>query len=147
MRWSRRSERSRRPPPLRRVRTAASSNAARRRSSTPRPATTIHHGEHGGHEAKTCRPRAASSLLADLLLCCLDFPVDLDLVDRVAVAAERAVPGGNRRVVAGQLEEDFAVVILDDRVGRQLFGRAPQIGFREIELVGLVVRPAWTIEV
>ena len=58
-------------------------------------------------------------------------------IDRIAVAGERARPRGNRLVVASQLEQHLAVVILDDRVGPELIGGALEVVVGEIELVSL----------
>ena len=71
-----------------------------------------------------------------------DLLVDVGAIDRIAVAGQRAVERRDGVVVATELEEHVAVVILDDRVGGQLIGGALQIAFGEIELVGLEVRPA-----
>src|SRR6266478_1939977 len=99
--------------------TAASSAAGRRRSSRAR--------------AQRERKGRARSLLRELLSRGADFLFDLALVDRVAVAGERARERGDRVVEASELEQDVAVVILDDRVGAQLVRGALQTLFGEIE--------------
>ncbi len=75
----------------------------------------------------------AEESLLQVLLRRLDLLVDLAAVDVGAVALERARPRGNRVAVAPQLEEHLAVVLLDDRVGSQLVGRAVQVVLGEID--------------
>src|SRR5947209_17014097 len=118
-RWPDRARRSRRSR-ARRNRPAASP-AARRRQPTRR------------------RPRRAQALsfLAELLFRRANLPVDGAAIDGVAVAVEGAGPRGDRLVVARALEQQVAVVILDDRIGRELIRRALQVLLGEIQLVRL----------
>jgi len=77
----------------------------------------------------------------------LDFLVELVAIDRIAVACERAGPRGNRLIVAAHPGEHVAVVILDDRVGEELIGRAFQILLRQIQFAALEVRSAEAVEI
>jgi len=66
---------------------------------------------------------------------------------RIAVAGERACERGDRFVEASELQQHLAVVLLDHGVRAELIGRFVKIGFGEIELVRLVVRPAEAVEI
>ena len=110
--------------------------AARRRSRHAAPSDS---------SGATARRRA--HFLPSFCFAALDLLVDVAAIDRVAVAGERAGPRGDRLVVASELEEHVAVVILDDRVGLELIGGALQVVVGEIELVGLEVRPAEAVEI
>src|SRR5581483_8188920 len=100
------------PPPMGRGgfpgRSAASRSRARRTRTpgTPEPRARP-------------RPSAArrSSLLIELLPGRPDLLVDVPAVDRVAVAVQRPRPRGNRILIASELQQHVAVVILNDGIG------------------------------
>src|SRR5438093_8451218 len=83
---------------------------------------------------KSSRARAQSPALASFLVKLLpgraDLLIDLALVNRIAVAGKGAGEGSDRCVVASELEQHVAVMILDDRVGAQLIRGALQILLR-----------------
>src|SRR5204863_5265046 len=95
----------------------------------------------------SARPAPNTSTLRELLPRGADLLVDVTAVDRVAVAGEGAGPRRDRLVVAPHLREHVAIVLLHDRVRRQLIGRALHVLEREIELAVLEVRPADAIQI
>ena len=69
---------------------------------------------------------SARSFAWQLLLGGTDLPIDAGLVDVFAIAGQRPRPRGDRLVEPAEAEQHVSVMILDDRVGLQLVGRAFQ---------------------
>src|SRR5438067_4959467 len=77
----------------------------------------------------------------------IDLLLNLRAIDRIAVAGERRLPGGNRVVPPVLFEAQIAEMILDDGVLREPRRRFGQRRVREIELPLLHVGPAQAVEV
>src|SRR5205807_6662278 len=114
-----------RPSTYRLSRTRASPRRWRR--ACRRPTRPDRRAASAGERRRTRRSRqreprslAPGSPTPQLLPGGFDLPVDGAGIDRVAIAGERPRPRGNRILDAASLEEDVAVMILDDRVGREL---------------------------
>src|SRR3954463_12072088 len=99
-----------RPTPVHQRRWAVSSNRARTLRRSP-PAQSRHHATQ--HSPVAC-------LFLLFLSGGADFPVDLGAIDRIAVPAQRAVERGDRFIEAAHLQQNVAIVILNDRIGLQL---------------------------
>src|SRR5262245_39640600 len=89
----------------------------------------------------------ATSSLRKLLPRAADLLVEVGLLDRVAITGERTRPGQDGVVVASEFVEDFAVMVLDDRVRCQLIGSLFEVVEGEIELAVFVIGPADAVEI
>src|SRR5262249_15426955 len=91
--------------------------------------------------------RVSGLPLVQPLLRRLDLPVDVPSVDVAAVAVQRAREGGDRVGVATQLQQQLAVMLLDDRVALQLIGGLAEVVLGQIEVFRFEVRPAEAVEI
>ena len=108
-----------------------------------RAARRAHQGQRQQRRRRAPRHFLPSFCFADLIF--LSMPARSIESPSPSIAR---VPRGDRIVVARELEEHVAVVILNDRVGLELFGRAlAGWSTARSQLVGLVVRPAEAVEI
>ena len=99
------------------ARTSAASGAGAPRSGRQlhqrRAARRRHDRDHRHERSRWAHRRARRHFFGSFCFAARIFLSMSAAIDRVAVAAERARPGGNRLVVALQLEQHLAVVLLD----------------------------------
>src|SRR5215208_5515421 len=76
-----------------------------------------------------------------------DLRVDDRLVDRLAVAGERPLPGANRIRMLPERRQGIAQVILHDGVRRQLRGGLGEVLPRLLMAAELEIGPAQAIEI
>src|SRR5215471_6686409 len=87
------------------------------------------------------------SFLIELLAGRPNSLVDVGSIDRIAISAQSPVERRDGVVEPSQLEQHFAIVLLDDGVGLELIGGAVKVVLGEIQLVGLEICPTKAVEI